>query len=166
MEYIQKTKRKLNAKVKKFQNALKTKKYNELKGDKNRKNRLYPYNTKYWKPKKMERMRKMMKKFGFSSEKLSKDSRIILVFGEDIDKYIDYVEEAILNRDLDQLEAELLSNGDLTFVIWGALKMGQELEEIEKECKIVECTKINHPQKAKLIRKRIEIWRNENNNED
>ena len=93
---------------------------------------LKPNNTEeFWKKDQMNKQMKMLKKVGVNPKKLTKDSRVFKVF-ENVDCFTDYLEDAILKKEYRTLKYELSHNSTLTFVVYAALRIKDDLKEKQK----------------------------------
>ena len=93
---------------------------------------LKPSNTqKFWKKNQMIKQLKMLQKVGVNPKKLTKDSRVFKVF-ENVDCFTNYLEDAILEKEYQVLKYELANNSTLTFVVYSALRIKDDLKEKRK----------------------------------
>ena len=113
----------------------------------------------------MKKQRKMLNKLNLSNvnnNKLTKDSKIFLVF-DGIDDWTDFLKDAIVNKQEYVLKGELESNSHLTFIMFCALRIMDDLKEKAKKNNKEKPKKPDKAKQIELIMNKIRSWRANNN---
>ena len=181
---MQTKKRKLNnntsnknstQKVNKYVDYRKPSKFTAIKTCSDEKKRLHCKNTYWWKPSLDLEMQTKWIKYGLYAKKIPHEARIMRTF-KGMREWINYNEKALLFKDLGELEQELMTNSNLSFCTYLALRIKQELRQSEKaqkrENKDKKEEKENkenqngkkspepdHEERVKVIVSKIRTWR-------